>query len=350
MQASADTLNDQSLFISLAQKLTENIPVKKVIDTVDQLHLLYSKLTRVEGVLAPAEQEEIFEEVSENGTRVNPYMAAYCFLDYLRSYKFALGIRYAVDDLLKARPQAPVRILYAGTGPYAALVLPLTTVFSADQINITLIDIHQSSLDAVKKLVAGFGLQAYFSDYIKTDATCFEPPANQQYDLIISETMDKSLRKEPQVTIFNHLQKFLAPGGELIPQEIRVDLYQSDWGKEKQAGYEYYLDETTRIYNAGHRKQIANLISVNKDTVPYFKRTIAEPRVFLKTVGPDQFDLRYDALILLTEVQVYKNITLVEDESILTEKNYLSPLNDGVIKSGLSFYYKMDDEPRIVFN
>jgi len=349
MQPLTDALTSKALFFLLAKKLTLDLSVAETVDTIDQLHTLYAKLTSIEGVLAPSEEPEVFEELSENGTRVNPYMAAYCFRDYLRTYKFVYGINKAVAGLITAGREIPLQILYAGSGPYAALVLPLTALYEKHQIKVTLIDIHQSSLDAVKMLVNTFAIGEYFTDFIKIDATCYEPASEQLFDVIISETMDKSLRKEPQVAIFNNLCQFLAPGGILIPEEIRVDLYQSDWGNERNPKYEYYSDEETREYNSAHRKKVTNLITINKDTVQYFKRTGVSTNIFLTKVEANQLEpLKYSALLLLTEVQVYGQTTLIEDESILTEKDYISPLNEKVIQQDLSFYYKMDNDPRIV--
>lgn len=347
MPFSTAILNHQTVFELHSKKLTGVISTPEVIDTVNQLHNLYSKLTNIEGVLAPSDDDEIFEEQSENGTRVNPYMAAYCFLDYLRSYKFTLGIKKLIDEKLNQGHQKPLQILYAGTGPYASLILPLTTVFSTHQIQITLLDIHQSSLDAVSKLITAFNLQAYFNGFIKADATLFVPSKGKLYDIIISETMDKALRKEPQVAIFHHLQQFLKPDGALIPEEIRVDLYQSKWGEEKNPAFEYFLDTETKAHNATVREKVANLIAINKHSVTKFERTNLD-HIFLKTIDPQNFKAEYSALLLITEVQVYKDIVLLEDQSILTEKDYLSPLNEQILQSGLSFYYKMDNDPRIV--
>jgi len=350
MSVSKESLNHRTVFELYSKKLTEELTTPEVINTVNQLHQLYSKITAIEGILAPSDTDEVFEELSENGTRVNPYMAAYCFLDYLRSYKFTLGIKKLVDDKLQSGDQKPLQILYAGTGPYASLILPLTSVFSADQIQITLLDIHQSSLDAVSKLISTFNLQAYFNGYIKADATLFIPANDKQYDIIISETMDKALRKEPQIAIFHHLQQFLKPDGALIPEEIRVDLYQSKWGEEKNPAFEYFLDTETKAHNATVREKVANLIAVNKDFVTKFERTNADNHIFLKIIDPKNLKAAYTALLLITEVQVYKDIVLLEDESILTEKDYLSPISEQIRQSGLSFYYKMDNDPRIVCN
>ncbi|MFD2288920.1 hypothetical protein GJU39_14745 [Pedobacter petrophilus] len=348
MSISKELSNHQTAFELLSKKLTGALSTPEVVDTVNQLHNLYSKLTNIEGVLAPSDEEEIFEELSENGTRVNPYMAAYCFLDYLRSYKFTIGIKKLINEKLGQDHQQPLLILYAGTGPYASLILPLTTLFSADQIQVTLLDIHQSSLHAVSKLITAFNLQAYFNGFIKADATLFTPTNNDFYDIIISETMDKALRKEPQVAIFHHLHQFLKPDGALIPQEIRVDLYQSKWGEEKNPAFEYFLDTETRAYNATVREKITNLIAINKHSVTKFERTTADRRIFLKTIDAKDLKAAYTALLLITEVQIYKDIVLLEDDSILTEKDYLTPLNEQIRQSGLSFYYKMDNDPRII--
>ena len=83
------------------------------------------------------------------GKAVSLTTAAQCAEDPERGRVFIQGIYQAIQDRLKAHPGQIVNILYAGTGPFAWLLIPLLPLFSASQIQVTLLDIHQASLDKV---------------------------------------------------------------------------------------------------------------------------------------------------------------------------------------------------------
>jgi hypothetical protein len=68
------------------------------------------------------------------GLAIDTRSAALCIFDMMRTRKFLLGIRDAIDEKLRIDPGQPVTILYAGTGPFATLLTPLITVFRPDQL------------------------------------------------------------------------------------------------------------------------------------------------------------------------------------------------------------------------
>src|SRR5688572_7879646 len=62
------------------------------------------------------------------GRALPPYVAALCIKDMIRTRQTIRGIYRAIKDKLEENIK-PVKILYAGSGPFATLLSPLTTCF-----------------------------------------------------------------------------------------------------------------------------------------------------------------------------------------------------------------------------
>ncbi len=152
------------------------------------------------------------------GKAVSMTTAAQCAEEVLRTAVFVRGIHQAISERLPS--EQPVSVLYAGTGPFATLLLPLMGMFSAAQLQVTMLDIHSESLEKLQALVEAFGLGDRVADYICADATSWQ--SEDQFDLVVSETMKAALATEPQVSVFSHLVSYLKPTGTLIPQAVEL--------------------------------------------------------------------------------------------------------------------------------
>ncbi len=201
------------------------------------------------------------------------------------------------------KPTQPVRLLYAGTGPLGWLLLPLLPLFTAQQLQVTALDIHQWSLQSLRRLTDRFAVSDRICDWVCADATAWQPKMEQYFDLILSETMKHLLQQEPQVQVFRHLQQFLAPQGQLIPQQIKLDAY-LEWTEQQQKkqqwlGPLFTLDlALCRTLAAGDQSAFSGELPL-----PEFE------------AGP--VDLK-----LTTEVQVYRQHWLKEQQSQLTLPRY----------------------------
>ncbi|SJZ50146.1 hypothetical protein SAMN04488132_102322 [Sediminibacterium ginsengisoli] len=187
-----------------------------IYGAVRELHKLYAPITGITAGVQGAGSDIYLPQ----GKAISPPHAAFCLLEGQRTSVFMRGIYQAILKLKTIYPSTRLTILYAGCGPYATLVTPLTTLFKAEEINIQMLDINPICLEAVKKLYTELGLSAYVGSYICEDATVYQaeiPP-----HLIISETMMHALVREPQVAIMLNLIPQLTPGGLFIPQEITV--------------------------------------------------------------------------------------------------------------------------------
>ncbi|MGI2142195.1 phytanoyl-CoA dioxygenase family protein [Shewanella baltica] len=265
------------------------------------------------------------------GKAVSLTTAAQCAEDPERGRVFIQSIYQAIQDKLALNPQRPIQILYAGTGPFAWLLLPLLPLFSASQIQVSLLDIHPASLDKVTKLIEHFDLADRVATYVCADATVWQPEAAVKFEMIVSETMKHLLQQEPQVQIFSHLQAYLADDGVLIPQNIELDAWLEcrtvqDFVETHYLGPLFALNlQTARLLASGDRSFLAGTL-------------------LLPDFSPSAVTLKFT-----TSIQVYGHSKLSANQSQLTlpryrREHWLKPL------STLSFRYEQGTHPDFVFD
>jgi predicted GNAT superfamily acetyltransferase len=170
----------------------------------------------------------------DGGTAISPQDAARCILDFARTTVFLRGIREAIGEARTRFGNSKIEVLYAGCGPYASLALPLFTVTESSDVGFTLLDIHERSLDAARSLIEHYGLSSHVTQYLCADAT--KVKLQRRPHIIVAETTQRGLSKEPQLALTANLVPQLVNGGILIPERIRVDLCAADVDAEFGAG------------------------------------------------------------------------------------------------------------------
>ncbi len=138
---------------------------------------------------------------------------------------FIRGLKAALTVCQQRFPDEPIRVMYAGCGPYGTLLLPLLANLPAPRFEFYLIDIHQESIDSVARLVAGLELNYHSIHLICDDACRYQHP--RPWHLIVAETMQKSLEQEPQFAVTANLASQLLPEGLFLPERIEVSLHLS---------------------------------------------------------------------------------------------------------------------------
>jgi hypothetical protein len=268
-----------------------------------------------------------------NGVAINPSAAAHCAVDYQRSTVFIRGVYAAIEALKSRFPDTALEILYAGCGPFATLLLPILGKFPAGELKLSLLDIHQRSIDSVELLLSHFGLAAHNTHTIKDDACDYKH--NQKLHLVIAETMQKSLEQEPQFAVTANLAPQLCPGGIFIPQQIEVALCLADLDYEKEL-----LDQSAAILcNDGLRYRLATLCTLTPDNAAgHMERAQhneetgkLELQASTVMIPPTADNNRPDAAFF-TRVAVFENYCLDDYESQITlplKCHELAPLNGG---------------------
>jgi hypothetical protein len=289
------------------------------------------------------------EEISSGETRtssglaLSPTMAAMCAVDYVRTIIFIRGIRDAIEDVRKKRPDRPVRILYAGCGPFGTLAVPLMAVFDSSEAVFTLLDIHPESIQAVKAVVSHLDLEQSVSGIQATDALRYRVQGEQPPDVIVIEVMQACLDSEPQVAITCHLLE-QAPHATLVPEEVSIDLKlvnpSGEFNLANQEG-EPHAVERDRISLGPmfvvnrHRVKCWSSSSSRSDTLPGASVDM-----------PDSWDERYQPM-LFTKIRVYRDQVLQDYDSGLTCPKTIA--EKGLVRPGgsLHFSYLLGSNPHL---
>jgi predicted RNA methylase len=267
------------------------------------------------------------------GLAVSPYAAAFCITDMMRTRSFLLGIKEAIDTKLKENNGHPVTVLYAGTGPFASLLTPLTTVFTPSQLQLVLLDINPISINFLQKLIQQLKLQPYIIDVLQTDALKYIIPEQHQPDILVSETMKPGLQKEPQVSIVVNLLPQCNRNPFLIPELIKVEACLVG----------------NRIKYPDAVKCLKSLLELDTETARQIKIFPDDVPVISKGIAitiEEQPMSSFSKLVLYTTVKVFNSHWLHYNETSLTIPHHLMDL--AAIKkypAHLLFKYIMEKEP-----
>jgi hypothetical protein len=83
----------------------------------------------------------------ETGKAIGPRWAELCIDDMMRTKRFSKGAYHAITETLKHKKDGkPVTLLYVGTGPYATLVMHLTTKFKPEELQFIFVEVNPLSV------------------------------------------------------------------------------------------------------------------------------------------------------------------------------------------------------------
>lgn len=234
---------------------------------------------------------------NENGTAIGPLWAAMCLEDIARTKKFICGIAKAIEQ--NRNKKSPIKIIYAGTGPFATLLLPLFKKFEDLNIEYTLLELNPISFSVLSRLLKDLDFSNLKISLIEADATKFKLSLNQFPDVCISETMQNSLDKEHQVAIFQNFFEQSKPKTIFIPEKIELFI-------------------AKRAYNNSSLSMRAQKIQkVYELSRQSFIKTGKEFPVVKTTISKNELDENED-LVLLTIIHVFQEEKILENESGLT--------------------------------
>lgn len=277
---------------------------------------LYNTLLRINEIDSLDEKNR--KQISlDSGEALGLTWAAMCIKDIMRTKKFMDSVYAAVKEVLQVSPEKTIHILYAGTGPFATLILPLTAHFSPQQIKFSLLEVNEGSYHALQHLISRLHLEEYIQRIENADATKWRLPDDEQVDIFICETIRSGLKSEPQVAISMNIAPQLSAETIMIPHQITLTAA--------------LINEPGKIHeqftpNSSYPSifKLAEIFTLNKKTIlSHVASNVQKDETEFNFEGinialPAQIVDKHPVLYLLTDIIIYKEERLLMDESPLT--------------------------------
>ncbi|MDT0554386.1 hypothetical protein [Patiriisocius hiemis] len=295
-------------FKSLTQVLLETSSEAEEVTVAKSLAALYEELLAQSS--SKDQYASTFPTHVDGGIALSSQHALDCLQDPLRTVRFIKATYHAIRDAQSIFKNQQIELVYAGCGPGAPIVLPLLSMFSPKELAITLVDINQSSITSVEALIKFLDATAYFRKSYLGNAIEYKHDTSLPLHIVVSETMDKGLIKEPQVAITQNLVPQLNPKGILIPEAIDIFTEHTFYSKEP------YFDIYKNVLELGPTYKSSDtqyLFSINKNIAPspnfeFISENIEVPEDFTET--PD--------VSIFAKIIIYKDLELLKSKSLIS--------------------------------
>lgn len=278
---------------------------------------------------------------SSNGKAIGTTWAAMCLEDILRTKKFINGVFKAIEKL-KQQGKETIHILYAGTGPFATLLLPVFAYYTPKELKATLIEINTESFGFMKDLIQRLDFDGHVVAYKNEDATKYKIENPENIDIVLSETLQRGLVVEQQVPITINLLRQIPQPVILIPEQLALDIC---W-----MNHSGFVNRTHETNENSYCLPIKRLIEINKkshiDLTFDFNNSdtqiLAQEKIELSS-NKQQSD--YNNLALITRIKVFEDEEILMNESGLTLPIFLKiPIKTNEVQT-LTISYKIDKVP-----
>jgi hypothetical protein len=273
----------------------------------------------------PDDEKEKAHIETPKGNAIGTWWAATCIKEIFRTQRFAKALAQAIKDI-QHNEKRRVHVLYAGTGPFAALALPIMLTFQPTEVQFTLLEINQNSYGKLQDLLQRLELLPYVKELSLADAAIYTLK-NDDVDVVLSETMNLALFKEPQVSIMMNLERQLGNRAVYLPNQIKVALCKQ--------GHKVDLEKLTTLMKFDQ-------LAMNELN----KKAYAMQELFEKTTLA--VDLAQgERLCYHTEIVIYKGFKLGLNDSSLTLLKSVKP-NLQAGRHHLSIQYQVSSNPGFV--
>ncbi len=336
MESSSELQTEKNIYE--LKKITQDLLMPqlhygKVRDAAIALKQLFSKAIDFDETSSSV-REHIW---TENGQAVATWTAAFCVDDFMRTRNFILGIKAAIEKKSNENPYEPVVVMYAGTGPFATLLTPLTTIFTARQLQLFCIEMNGLSFQYLQKTILQFNMRDYVIDAVQVDAVNYIIPDTIKPHIVLSETMKEGLLKEQQVSIVANLMSQCLSETILIPELIKVDACIA--GKINDDPNDFVFLETLFALDA-------NMARAIKKT-PERVAILSEGILFTIPVLPAD---NYNRFFLNTQIKIFGENTLGYNESGITIPHFIKNIIKPATKPiQLLVHYELGSNPEYRF-
>ena len=284
------------------------------------------------------------ETASSEGLALSPTQAAMCAGEFQRTAIFLRGLHDAIVEVVELKSPEPVRVFYAGSGPYATLAVPLMTVFPPEKVRFTLLDMHPVSIASAKSVVRRLGLERSVEAYVLADACEYIIPGDAIPDVILSETMSTALEREPQVAIMRHLL-VQAPDAVMVPESVRVDAFLVDTSKEPDIVVPESAGSSTKCQP--DRIPVGRVFELNTATIRSWASLSGDrlPAAAIRMPPPPEPSYRP---FLFTTIATHGEHVLRTHDSGLTAIREITGIGNLSAGRSVQFHYRLGAAPCLV--
>jgi len=317
----------------------------ELTQAINDLYFIFSSASQLK---ADDDQSRLDMHLPK-GKAIGSTWAAMCVKELIRTKKFLRGLYFGIKAAQEKFPNTSIHILYAGTGPFATLAIPMTTVFTSQEINFTFLEINPNSIHLLKNTLRAFNAENYVNEIIQCDATVFNADKSKPIHIVLTETMQNALQKEPQVSITMNLFPQMLPEGILIPQNIKIDVVLMSPKKNNE-----------RMTNPDWLEQkyyhhIKTIFELNKTTPTQNPSEIVEgiasysfPEAYVEL--PTDIDSEYRELCLFTNIQVFGDVELTNWQcSLNIPKKLMNIDQKSELSNKMIFQYIISDKPGFTY-
>lgn len=330
----------------LTEKLLKNdLCYGEIKETTDELYTLFLQASCVDDDSAGMGNAVYLS----GGKAIDTYEAGMCVKEFMRTKQFISGIHEGILELQKRFPDSVLNILYAGSGPFGALLLPLTTLFSPKDMKITFLEINQTSVECLKRTLTSFEAWGFVDDIVIADASEYKSSKDKRFHMLVTETMQRALKKEPHVSIVLNLVDQIVENGIMIPECIEVDAVLFDEKRNHQRMFGIEGADKDYFQMLGRVMEL-NLETARKHSSKFKESSNGQcmidcPRFML----PNPMDLRFKGINLMTSIRIFGRFSLGHFDCSLNLPYEILDLSrlEGLPRY-LSLRYVISSEPRFV--
>lgn len=298
-----------TLFRLLMLALLKTVSDKEEVAVARELASKYHKL--LEASITNKAYSDTTPKHIDGGIALSSQHALDCLQDPLRTVRFIKATHLAIQESFDRFPDQKIELLYAGCGPGAPIIIPLLSLFSPEQLSITLLDINQTSIDSVLALIKKLDAKDFFRGIHVEDAILYRHPSALPLHIVLSETMDKGLTKEPQVRITQNLAPQLNKNGIFIPESIDIFTEHSFYSKEPYFDIDKNVLELDPLIDTKDKHLLFSITKQiqNQKEFEFASESIEVPADFTET--PDI--CIYAEIIIFGEQRLHKSQSLISN-------------------------------------
>jgi predicted RNA methylase len=277
------------------------------------------------------------------GKAIGTVWAGRCVNEFLRTKKFIRGTFQGIKRAQEIFKNTTIHIVYAGTGPFGTLLIPLTTIFTSKEVKFTLLEVNPNTIENLKNVIKAFKVEEYVEEIVQCDATEFKVNKSKPIHMVVTETMQNALKREPQVAITFNLVSQMEQKGILIPEKVIVEAGLLDPKRD--------MDRMRGVEGADkdYYYPLGKIFDLNKEIIGIEKNNnCCFPEVEVEI--PLNIEKRYRRLNLVTDIQVFEENKLTYMNSSLNMPLRVIDIdseNCGIER--ISFQYVISENPRFIY-